>query len=78
MYLNIGIDVSKNTHEVCLLNDSGEQIGKFMKLKNSRKSIDKFRARIKSKSEDLNARPRIGLEATGIYWYSLYSELSRD
>ncbi len=78
MYLNIGIDVSKNTHEACLVNDSGEQIGKFMKLRNSRKSVDKFREFIKSKSQDMNAKPRIGLEATGIYWYSLYSEISRD
>ncbi len=78
MYLNIGIDVSKNTHEVCLVNDSGEQIGKFMKLRNSRKSIEKFRELIKSKSQDMNAKPRIGLEATGIYWYSLYTEISKD
>ncbi|MCX9073871.1 MAG: IS110 family transposase [Candidatus Methanoperedens sp.] len=78
MYLNIGIDVAKNIHEACLVNDSGEQIGKFMKLRNSRKSMDKFREHIKSVSEELKAKPRIGLEATGIYWYSLYSEISRD
>jgi transposase len=77
MYLNIGIDVAKNVHEVCLVDDSGEQIGKFIQLKNSRKSLEKFRNKIESISKELNAKPRIGIEATGIYWYSLYSELSK-
>jgi transposase len=77
MYLNIGIDIAKNVHEVCFVDDSGEQIGKFMQLKNSRKSLEKFRNKIDSISKQLNAKPRIGIEATGIYWYPLYSELSR-
>ncbi|MGP8337105.1 MAG: hypothetical protein ACT6FC_02605 [Methanosarcinaceae archaeon] len=37
MYLNIGIDIAINIHEVYIVDDSGEQIGKFMKLKNSKK-----------------------------------------
>jgi transposase len=78
MYLNIGIDIAKNVHEVCLVDENGEQIGKFMQLRNSRKSIEKFRNTIEKESEKLNAEPRIGIEATGIYWYSLYSELSGD
>lgn len=78
MYLNIGIDVAKNIHEACLINDSGEQIGKFMKLRNSKKSIDKFRKHVKSVSDELKAKPRVGIEATGIYWYSIYSEISKD
>ena len=77
MYLNIGIDIAKNVHEVCIVDDSGEQIGKFMKLKNSKKSFEIFRNKIDSLSKELNAKPRIGLEATGIYWYSPYSELSK-
>ena len=77
MYLNIGIDIAKNVHEVCFVDDSGEQIGKFMQLKNSRESLEKFRNKIDSISKQLNAKPRIGIEATGIYWYPLYSELSK-
>lgn len=77
MYLNIGIDIAKNVHEVCIVDDSGEQIGRFIQLKNSRKSLEKFRNKIESISKELNAKPRIGIEATGIYWYSLYSELSK-
>jgi hypothetical protein len=40
MYLNIGIDVSKNKHDACILNENGEQIGKFMKLTNTKTSLD--------------------------------------
>jgi transposase len=77
MYLNIGIDIAKNVHEVCIVDEDGKQIGNFMKLKNSRKSLEKFRKKIESISKELNLKPRIGIEATGIYWYSLYSELSK-
>jgi transposase len=78
MYLNIGIDVSKNKHDACVLNENGEQIGKFMKLTNTKTSLDKFLEQIKTISEKHDAKLRIGLEATGIYWYSLYSKISGD
>ena len=29
MYLNIGIDDSKNKHDACILNENGEQIWKI-------------------------------------------------
>ncbi len=78
MYLNIGIDVSKNKHDACILNENGEQIGKFMKLTNTKTSLDKFLEQIKIISEKYDAKIRIGLEATGIYWYSLFSKISED
>lgn len=78
MYLNIGIDVSKNKHDACILNENGEQIGKFMKLMNTKTSLDKFLEQIKIISEKHDAKIRIGLEATGIYWYSLFSKISED
>jgi transposase len=77
MNLNIGIDIAKNVHEACLVNENGEQIGKFIQLKNSKKSREKFTKHIEKVSKELNAEPRIGMEATGIYWYSLFSELSK-
>lgn len=78
MYLNIGIDVSKNKHDACILNENGEQIGKFMKLTNTKTSLDKFLEQIKVISDKNGAEVRIGLEATGIYWYSLFSKISYD
>jgi transposase len=71
MYLNIGIDIAKNVHEVCFVDDSGEQIGKFMQLKNSRESLEKFRNKIDSISKQLNANQESELkqqEYTGIHY----------
>jgi transposase len=77
MYLNIGIDVAKDVHEVCILNDKGEQIGKYIRIKNFKSSIEKFRERVESTASELDLIPRIGMEATGIYWYTIYCELSK-
>lgn len=77
MYLNVGIDVAKNVHEACILNDKGEQIGKYIRIKNCKSSIEKFRERVESTSSELDLIPRIGMEATGIYWYTIYCELSK-
>jgi len=77
MYLNIGIDVAKDEHEACILNDKGEQIGKYIRIKNFKSSIEKFRQRIESTASELDLIPRIGMEATGIYWYTVYCELSK-
>ena len=77
MYLNIGIDVAKDVHEACILNDKGEQIGKHIRIKNSKSSIEKFSERVESTAGELNLIPRIGMEATGIYWFTIYCELSK-
>ena len=70
MYLNIGIDVAKDVHEACILNDKGEQIGKYIRIQNFKRSIEKFREHVESAALELNLIPRIGMEATGIYWYN--------
>ncbi len=77
MYLNIGIDVAKDVHEACILNDKGEQIGKYIRVKNFKSSIENFRKHIESTASELELIPRIGMEATGIYWYTIYCELSK-
>ena len=77
MYLNIGIDVAKDVHEACILNDKGEQIGKYIRIKNFKSSVEKFREHVESITSELDLIPRIGMEATGIYWYTIYCELSK-
>jgi transposase len=77
MYLNIGIDVAKDVHEACILNDKGEQIGKYIRIQNFKRSIEKFRERVESVALELDLIPRVGMEATGIYWYNIYCELSK-
>ncbi|OEC90501.1 hypothetical protein A9239_04580 [Methanosarcina sp. A14] len=46
VYLNVGIDVAKNVHEACILTESGEQIGNFIQIKNSKSSVQKFRVHL--------------------------------
>lgn len=75
--MNVGIDVTKNIHEACILTESGEQIGNFIQIKNSKSSIKKFRGSVESAARELNLIPRIGMEATGIYWIPVCCELSR-
>jgi transposase len=77
MYLNIGIDVAKNVHEACILNDKGEQIGKYIRIQNFERSIEKFREHVESIALESDLIPRIGMEATGIYWYNIYCKLSK-
>ena len=77
MYLNIGIDVAKDVHEACILNDKGEQVGKYIQIKNFKSGIEKFIERVESTASELDLIPRIGMEATGIYWYNIYRELSK-
>ena len=57
MYLNIGIDVAKDVHEACILNDKGEQIGKYIRIKNFKSSIEKFRQRVESTVSELDLVP---------------------
>jgi transposase len=77
VYLNVGIDVAKNMHEVCILDDEGKQVGKHIQINNFKSSIEKFREHVESAASELDLIPRIGMEATGIYWYTIYCELSK-
>jgi hypothetical protein len=61
----LGIDGAKNIHEACILTGSGEQIGNFIRIKNSKSSIERFRESVESAARELNLTPRIGMEATG-------------
>jgi transposase len=78
MYLNIGIDVAKDVHEACILNDKGEQIGKYIRVKNFKSSIENFRKHVESTASELELIPRIGMEATGIYWYTIYGSVAKN
>jgi transposase len=75
-YLNIGIDVAKHSHEACLVNEDGKQIGRYIRIENSKSSVESFRTVVESVAKELNAVPRVGMEATGIYWYQIYNALS--
>ncbi|MEN4007285.1 MAG: IS110 family transposase [Methanobacteriaceae archaeon] len=71
----IGIDVGKNFHEACLVNQNGKIIIAPFQFSNSRSGFELLREKISNVS---NKDCFVGLEATGHYWLNLYSELKKD
>jgi hypothetical protein len=52
VYLNVGMNVAKSMREACILTESGEQIGTFIRIKNSKSSIEKFRESVSQLQEN--------------------------
>ncbi|MGB9977337.1 IS110 family transposase [Thermovenabulum sp.] len=69
-----GIDVAKHSHEVCLVNESGDIVLK-MHIDNNHKGMNKLLQALKR----LGLRPddvKFCLEATGHYWLPIYCYLT--
>lgn len=72
MYI-IGIDIGKNYHEASIVDAVGNPIGHSLRFSNTHKGADKLMAHIE---KHIPNEPCIfGMEATGHYWYSIYSFL---
>lgn len=72
--ISVGIDVGKRSHEVCLMDAEGHQIGKFFRFQHSRQGMA-------SLVEILRRQPEpciIALEATGHYWLAVYHHLLQE
>jgi transposase len=70
----LGIDIGKNNHVACLLDENGKSIVKsfaFSNTKEGGESLLGMLARQGVKAQSLE----VGLEATGHYWLSVYSFL---
>jgi len=75
----IGIDVSKNKHDICIKNNNGNVLKQF-KIKNTKEGLNKLYTtvdKLKANTGE-NADAFYGMEATGIYCFPLYSALKRD
>lgn len=73
----LGIDVSKSNSRYVFLDNDGEKITKPFTLNNDHDSFIKLINRIK----ELKLSPDnilIGIEATGIWWENLYSQLTEN
>ncbi len=71
----LGIDVSKATSRLVILNNEGEKLTKPFTLQNNDQGFNKLLSRL----EELNLTPNnllAGIEATGIWWENLYSLLT--
>jgi len=75
----IGIDVSKDKHDICIKDNDGNVL-KHFQIRNNKSDLNKLYTtvnKIKSGSGD-GSDVFFGMEATGIYSVPLYSALKRD
>lgn len=75
--LNVGIDVSSQHHDVCLMDETGTSLGKPFRVLNNRPGAQDLLRRVAQLAPTYQ-QVQIGLEATGIYWWHLYRALARD
>jgi transposase len=77
--LYIGIDVSKDKHDICIKSNEGDVLKRFQ-IKNTDKDLNKLYTtvdKLKSNAGE-NTEVFFGMEATGVYCFPLYSALKRD
>ena len=72
MYI-IGIDIGKNNHEATIVDDFGKPIGKSCRFTNTHSGADRLMQHIQ---KHIGQEACVfGMEATGHYWYAIYSFL---
>ena len=72
MYI-VGIDICKNHHEASIVSPEGKQIGRSLRFATTHKGADSLMSFI---FKNIGNSPCVfGMEATGHYWYPIYSFL---
>lgn len=72
MYI-VGIDIGKNHHEASIVSPEGKQIGRSLRFAATHKGADSLMRFI---FKNIGNSPCVfGMEATGHYWYPIYSFL---
>lgn len=72
--ISVGIDIGKRSHEVCLMDAEGQQIGKFFRFQHSRQGMTTLVELLRRQPESCI----IALEATGHYWLAIYHHLLQE
>jgi len=75
--LYLGIDVSKDKHVACIIDDKGEIVKKPFSFSVSQTGFNRFFDVINNHVNEHNGLA-IGLEATGHYWLTLYNKLCQS
>ena len=77
--LYIGIDVSKDKHDICIKNNNGNILKRF-EIKNNKKDLTKLYTTLDNLKSNIGRKTQLffGMEATGVYCFPLYSALKRD
>ena len=72
MYI-VGIDIGKNHHEASIVSPEGKQLGRSLRFATTHKGADSLMSFI---FKNIGNSPCVfGMEATGHYWYPIYSFL---
>ena len=75
MYI-VGIDIGKNHHEASIVSPEGKQIGRSLRFATTHKGADSLMRFI---FKNIGNSPCVfGMEATGHYWYPIYSFLKAN
>ncbi|HJH30198.1 MAG TPA: IS110 family transposase, partial [Methanosarcinaceae archaeon] len=79
IHLYIGIDVSKDKHDICIKNNDGNVLKRFQ-IRNNKSNLNKLYKTVNKFKSDIGDETDafFGMEATGIYSFPLYSALKRD
>ncbi|MGX4667788.1 IS110 family transposase [Cerasibacillus sp. JNUCC 74] len=72
----IGVDIGKRHHQVGLINDKGDPVGKTVRFANSKKGREKLLQFI-NQYKLIPDNTDVGMEATGHYWLSVFSFLHK-
>ena len=70
----VGIDVSKDKHDCCILGSNGEILFSPFTIRNTLQGFDQLYEKIRSLTQDLK-EIKVGLEATGHYHLNLLRSL---
>ena len=70
----VGIDVAKDKHDCCILDDEGRKIYPIFTISNDKVGFDELFSRIEEVITD-KAEIKVGLEATGHYSNNLLASL---
>lgn len=73
----LGIDIAKTNHVASLIDNKGNQLGKYIKFTNSKQGYEKLFSSVSEFVSDYTEL-LVSMEATGHYWLSLYSQLEED
>ena len=75
----IGIDVSKDKHDICIKDNNGNVLNHFQ-IRNTKRDLDKLYATVNKFKSDSGDDTDVffGMQSTGIYSLPIYSALKRD
>ncbi len=71
----VGIDVAKDKHDCCILDDEGRKVYPIFTISNDKVGFNELYSRIKEVTSD-KAEIKVGLEATGHYSNNLLASLT--